>query len=679
MDQIISPGADWKNKVEEEDEDNFDWSDIKNNPTARGKSSICYLPKWQKHDARTYGFLNPRQEEHRRAVCAECLSIIGKEDCYDKAKEYSDKCLRCIGIRQLEKTSVHAGPDVGWSRGMHISLMNDYEEAFCMIVDVFNLLNPKESELVRAMPSKDQGDILDVLRVIWRTIGSRKGIRKMLSHFGAIRVRQDDAMKEIENGNIMRYFVDMQQHVSSDGGITTWRFRLNYDAGNVALTKWLRHVIGEDLVRAYTTSPNPSAEACGDMVEAAVGVFDVLSAFVHIQCVRPLLPINNVRSGIEASILQHAVANYNDDSVANAKGRTTGTISEDERQSALKLREELEFPVMNPCLKGSSEFVYDQIEIIEVDDDESDVNMDDKEDDPDYDPSDQGEDMEVPMDEDDDRSKINENRQSCLEGLEILMNRLASSQPCHRCGSSEHCALDCPVGKPLDEVTVTLREAIEERPPKKRGEVGGGGSAGDSLPKRQRRTDRKSGGDGEDDSHDGNGRGEQLPDATFDDEAIMTERQTWVTDVVRMTELDINIYFPERRPNRVEIADAYDKHFSSLWILTKMVENELEEFPGSHMTSSEKLSKEAAEWNADPHPLRNQLEGPISPRFPYNAGHYTLELYNAERDSLFMFHLMEGYPVEVGYRLYLHSGGSMDTLDIQAIMEPTSNGAGLIT
>ena len=73
-------------------------------------------------------------------------------------------------------------------------------------------------------------------------------------------------MREIEDGNLMRYFVDMQQHVSFDGDCTTWRFRLNYDAGNVALTKWLRHVIGEDMVRAYTTSPNPSAEACGDMV-----------------------------------------------------------------------------------------------------------------------------------------------------------------------------------------------------------------------------------------------------------------------------------------------------------------------------------------------------------------------------------------------------------------------------
>ena len=252
------------------------------------------------------------------------------------------------------------------------------------------------------------------------------------------------------------------------------------------------------------------------------------------------------------SILQHAVAHYNDDSVPNTKGKTTGTISEEERQRALKLRDVLEFPVMNPCLKGSTEFVYDQIEIIEVDEDEeSDINMGEQEDAPDYDPSDQGEDKEVPMDDEGDQMKIDENRQSCLEGLEILMGRLTASRPCHRCGSDDHSALNCPGGKPLDAVTVTLREAIEERPPKKRGDAGEGRNAGDSLPKRQRKTEKKSGGEGADGGQDGGARKEQMPNDSFDDDAIMTERHTVITDVIRMTEIDINIHHPERRPNGV--------------------------------------------------------------------------------------------------------------------------------
>ena len=76
---------------------------------------------------------------------------------------------------------MHATPEEGWCRGLHVLLMKDYEEAFCMIVDIFDLMNPRDSELVRAMPSKDKGDIMNVLRVIWQTIGSKRGVRKMLS------------------------------------------------------------------------------------------------------------------------------------------------------------------------------------------------------------------------------------------------------------------------------------------------------------------------------------------------------------------------------------------------------------------------------------------------------------------------------------------------------------------
>ena len=49
---------------------------------------------------------------------------------------------------------------------------------------------------------------------------------------------------------------------------------------------------GKDAEQLYSPSRETSAEARGDLVEAALEVFEVRSAFVHVPCVAPMLPTN---------------------------------------------------------------------------------------------------------------------------------------------------------------------------------------------------------------------------------------------------------------------------------------------------------------------------------------------------------------------------------------------------
>ena len=92
----------------------------------------------------------PNRGEHRASVCTDCWNILNSDDAYSKPGSVSEKCIRCVGIEQLEKTSVHAYDNEPWSQGMHLSLRTDYEDAFRVIVSHFDLLLPKESELVAA-------------------------------------------------------------------------------------------------------------------------------------------------------------------------------------------------------------------------------------------------------------------------------------------------------------------------------------------------------------------------------------------------------------------------------------------------------------------------------------------------------------------------------------------------
>ena len=92
-----------------------------------------------------------------------------------------------VGIEEFEKVSSHA-VDGEWSPTSALAVKKQYETALGIIVNIFNLTNPRESDFVKAMPAHVKTDILPVLRVIWSAIGSTRGVRKMLSHFGAIRV-----------------------------------------------------------------------------------------------------------------------------------------------------------------------------------------------------------------------------------------------------------------------------------------------------------------------------------------------------------------------------------------------------------------------------------------------------------------------------------------------------------
>ena len=211
---------------------------------------------------------------------------MDRDDAFTKITPTSDTCIRCRGIEEFEKFSSFA-VDGEWSPASALAVRKQYETAFGIIVNIFNLTNPRESDFVKAMPTQVKTDILPVLKVIWSAIGSTRGIRKMLSHFGAIKVPQRNALKEIMGGNIKRYYVDMQEYTSVEAEVSMWRYRLSYDAGNVAYANWLQNAIGRESVRLYTGFTSPSAEACGDLVEAALGVFEVLSAFVHIPCINP--------------------------------------------------------------------------------------------------------------------------------------------------------------------------------------------------------------------------------------------------------------------------------------------------------------------------------------------------------------------------------------------------------
>ncbi len=46
--------------MDDVDDADIDWLETMDNPAAYGRASISTLPKWQKHDPQTYGFLNPK-------------------------------------------------------------------------------------------------------------------------------------------------------------------------------------------------------------------------------------------------------------------------------------------------------------------------------------------------------------------------------------------------------------------------------------------------------------------------------------------------------------------------------------------------------------------------------------------------------------------------------------------
>ena len=222
----------------EADDADIDWMEAAENPAAYGKANISTLPRWQKHDPRSYGFLNPKQRKRRKAVCAGCRELLERDDAFSKVDPVSNICIRCRGIEEFENVSSHA-VDGRWSPASALEVKKQYETAFGTVVHIFNLTNPKDSDFVKAMPTREKTDVLPVLKVIWSAIGSTRGIRKMLSHLGAIRVPHNTAMKEILSGGIKRYYVDMQEYTSVEAEVSTWRYRLCYDAGNVAYANWL--------------------------------------------------------------------------------------------------------------------------------------------------------------------------------------------------------------------------------------------------------------------------------------------------------------------------------------------------------------------------------------------------------------------------------------------------------
>ena len=83
--------------MDDMDDADIDWLETMDNPAAYGRANISTLPKWQKHDPQTYGFLNPKQREHIKAVCSRCRDLLDRDDAFTKVSPTSDTCIRCCG------------------------------------------------------------------------------------------------------------------------------------------------------------------------------------------------------------------------------------------------------------------------------------------------------------------------------------------------------------------------------------------------------------------------------------------------------------------------------------------------------------------------------------------------------------------------------------------------------
>ena len=80
--------------MDDMDDADIDWLETMDNPAAYGRASISTLPKWQKHDPQTYGFLNPKPREHSKAVCPRCRDVLDRDDAFTKVNPMSDTCVQ---------------------------------------------------------------------------------------------------------------------------------------------------------------------------------------------------------------------------------------------------------------------------------------------------------------------------------------------------------------------------------------------------------------------------------------------------------------------------------------------------------------------------------------------------------------------------------------------------------
>ena len=142
--------------------------------------------------------MNPKQREHIKAVCSRCRDLLDRDDAFTKVSPMSDTCIRCRGIDEFEKVSSLA-VDAGWSPTSALAAKKQYETAFGIIVNIFNLTNPRQSDFVKAMPTQAKTDILPVLRVIWSAIGSTGGIRRCC-HISCNQSTPAERLKEIMGG-----------------------------------------------------------------------------------------------------------------------------------------------------------------------------------------------------------------------------------------------------------------------------------------------------------------------------------------------------------------------------------------------------------------------------------------------------------------------------------------------
>ena len=118
---------------------------------------------------------------------------------------------------------------------------------------------------------------------------------------------------------------------------------------------------------------------------------------------------------------------------------------------------------MNPCIRGASEYITEQIEleIIEENYDEEyeDIAIEEDESDADGEMGGNSEGNEHSVYE-----ELEKARKESVESFEQMMSKLATIIPCFRCGSKEHSVFDCNVGTSRScqqAQACTRREALQ--------------------------------------------------------------------------------------------------------------------------------------------------------------------------------------------------------------------------
>ena len=330
----------------------------------------------------------------------------------------------------------------------------------------------------------------------------------------------------------------------------------------------------------------------------------------------------------------------------NTKGKTSGNIRQEDLDHATTVLIDLDRPVMNPCIRKASEYVYDELELehwnIGNDSDSqelTDVEMGGEEP-PDFGEEDGsgGGDDAVKREE-----ELDAARRESVESIEQFVTKLSLAIPCHRCGSADHSVLNCTVGATVIDMANDLKRVIGEKCYTTEDLHGARGSSGKAPPKRHRKAEK-----GVPDEPES-----EYQEDVMTEETAMMERIAMETNTIRLSEIEVDIHKPEKLTDGSgrEYVDLYSRDFAFKWLLQKLVEDDYEVSPGAYIRNSKELAKEIEDFQKNIDLRFNRFEGPLVPRFGLTNGLYHLELFKPATGKLLAFARMTNPAAEAGYDL----------------------------